>query len=287
MKLAVFDIGGSAVKYGSYAKDTLSQTSQFKTPQTMDDLKKEMKKVVDDFQPGVTGVAISSPGAVNVKKRRIDGISAIEYLHHRPIFDELEDFFQLPVTIENDANSAGICEMRIGAGVGYKEAVFVVLGTGVGGTIFIDGQIYRGAHLFAGEFGLMKGKKEKILSMTGTGVKAALFYNKETGEEIDGKELFLRSERNDELAKKILSDMYDNIAEMLYNVQVSLDPQIVILGGGISARKELPQEIEKRLKKMLEKEGVAEIMPEVVPCKYQNNANLLGAALNFMVLHSK
>ncbi len=287
MKLAVFDLGGSAVKYGLYENDTLSHTSKFTTPKTMDELLVEMKKVVDSFQPGVTGIAMSSPGAVNVKERRIDGISAIEYIHNRPIYDEIESYLGLPVTIENDANSAGICEMRIGAGKGYNEAVFVVLGTGVGGTIFINNQIYRGAHLFGGEFGLMKGKKGQTLSRIGTGVKAALRYSQETGEEVDGKELFARSEKGDALAQQILNEMYDDIAEMIYNLQVSVDPEIVILGGGISARKELPEEIAKRVQQTLTEEEVPEIMPEIVPCQYQNDANLLGAALNFVDLKGK
>lgn len=287
MKLVVFDLGGSAVKYGLYENETLRHTDKFPTPTTMEALMAEMKKVVDHFQPGVTGVAMSAPGAVNVKKRCIEGISAIEYIHNRPIYDELEAYLGLPVTIENDANCAGICEMRIGAGVSFSEAVFVVLGTGVGGTVFINNQIYRGAHLFGGEFGLMKGKKGKILSRIGSGVKAALRYSEESGEKVDGKELFARSEKGDALAQKVLSDMYDDIAEMIYNVQVSIDPEIVILGGGISARKELPVEIASRVEKMLTEELVPEIMPKIVPCQYQNDANLLGAALTFVDLKGK
>ena len=69
MTLAVFDIGGSAVKYGKWENQTLSETGQFKTPETLTAMQDEMKAVIAHFGDEIEGVAISSPGAVNVKDR--------------------------------------------------------------------------------------------------------------------------------------------------------------------------------------------------------------------------
>lgn len=78
--------------------------------------------------------------------------------------------------------------------------------------------------------------------------------------------------------------MYWAIAHSLYNVQVSMDPELVIIGGGVSAREELPTEIGRRLQELLEKHLVPEIMPEIKRCHYLNDANLVGAAMNFINL---
>jgi len=65
MGLAVFDIGGSAVKYGFWNEETLTQQGQFKTPETFEEMKENLKKVITSFEGEVEGVAMSAPGAVN------------------------------------------------------------------------------------------------------------------------------------------------------------------------------------------------------------------------------
>lgn len=280
--LAVFDIGGTFVKCGLFDDGKISHQAKFPTPKTFEEMLSQMKSVLDSYDETITGVALSAPGTVNTKKRVIEGLSAVPYIHQRPIFDEFEAAFGLPVAIENDANCAGICEMKSGAGQGYQNAAFVVLGTGVGGAVFINGQIYKGSHLFGGEFGLMKNRQETNLSGNGTVVKAAAKYAKLSGREVSGIELFELEANGDTLAHEVLEEMYQNIANLIYNLQVSLDPEIIILGGGVSARSELPEKIRGYLKQTLEQELIPEVMPEIVCCHYQNDANLLGAAYNFL-----
>ena len=284
MTLAVFDIGGSAVKYGKWENQTLSETGQFKTPETLTAMQDEMKAVIAHFGDEIEGVAISSPGAVNVKDRRIDGISAVEYLHQRPIFDELEAALGYPITIENVANCAGICEMKLGAGQGIQHAIFVVIGTGVGGAIFINGQLYKGAHLFGGEFGLVINANGQSLSTNGTAVNTAARFSKEKGTTISGKELFDLADAGDVAAMEALNGMYDHLAEALYNLQVSIDPEMIIIGGGISARPDVTEAIRMRLATLLEANLVPGAMPLVKACTFQNNANLIGAAVNYEIV---
>lgn len=281
MSLAVFDIGGTAVKHGVWDNGQLSQVDAFPTPQTYEDLLDKLRQTIQHYEQPIAGVAISSPGAVDVAQRQILGISAVEYIHHRPIFDELESGLNLPVAIENDANCAGIAEVELGAGRNAQNMVFVVIGTGVGGAIFIQRQLYKGTNLFGGEFGLMKSMDTQTFSKNGTLVKAANFYREQTGKKAEGKELFLLSEAGDQLATNYLDDMYQRIANNLYNIQVTLDPELIILGGGVSKRPELAEEIARRLNNLLKEEQVEEIMPQIRCCEFQNDANLIGAALNF------
>src|SRR5690625_7949673 len=85
----------------------------------------------------IEGVAISSPGSVNQQERMIEGISAIPYIHLIPIYELLEETFALPVTIENDANCAGLCEVERAASKDGTDIVSVLLGPVIGGSIFI------------------------------------------------------------------------------------------------------------------------------------------------------
>ncbi|MGM0216265.1 ROK family protein [Enterococcus sp. AZ109] len=280
MTLAVFDIGGTSIKYGRWQNQQLSQQGYFATPGTFEEMTQVMKKQLEKI-PEVKGVAISSPGAVNVAARQIEGVSAVDYLHFRPIFDELEAEFGLPVTIENDANCAGISEMASGAGKQVQDAVFVVIGTGIGGAIFINRTLYKGRHLFGGEFGLMKPYGQTILSQLGTAVNTAKAFSQHTGLTINGKELFARADAGNEQAQQYLTAMYDAVGLALYNLQVAIDPEMIIIGGGISERDEVVAAIKARLYHYLATESIEEIMPEVVSCYYRNDANLIGAAVNF------
>ncbi|MFY8330590.1 ROK family protein [Vagococcus carniphilus] len=288
MGLVVFDIGGTAVKDGFWSDETLTEQGQFSTPKSFDEMKEEMLRVVKTHQgKQIDGVAISSPGAVNVDQRRIDGLSAVPYLHEYPVFDELEALFNLPVTIENDANCAGIAEIELGAGKKATNAVFLVLGTGVGGSIFINRKLYKGSHLFGGEFGLLVSESDRPLSNVGSIVKVANKYEAQTGKQVDGKAIFELLEEEDSLAMELVDEMYWAIAHALYNVQVSIDPELIIIGGGVSKRKEVSIEIANRLKSLLEKRSVPDIMPVIETCHFSNDANLIGAAMNFVSLNLK
>ncbi|RHH69473.1 MULTISPECIES: ROK family protein [Vagococcus] len=280
--LAVFDIGGTAVKCGLWEDGRLSFNTQFFTPKNLDSIIEQMKKVISHYPVDIEGVAISAPGVVDDKARVIDGISAVPYLHNCPIFDIFEKAFKLPIRIENDANCAGIAEMNCGVGTNVNHALFLVLGTGVGGAVFINGSLYKGAHLFGGEFGLMKNHTNRILSETGTIVKATKAYEKVTGEAIDGKQLFRLAGLRDPLANKLLDTMYENISQILYDLQVALDPEMIIVGGAISERPEVIDELQKRLYEKLASVRLQHITPVVSACQFKNDANLIGAAINFI-----
>ncbi|MGX7058448.1 ROK family protein [Vagococcus humatus] len=283
MTLAVFDLGGSAVKYGLWDQEKLQQTGSFPTPKTYEELKQELAVRVNQFKETseVVGVAFSMPGVVNVQESIIEGISAIPYIHGFDIFKDLETFFDLPITIENDANCAGICEVEVGAGQGVDHLAFLVLGTGVGGSLFINRELYKGAHLFSGEFGLMKLEGNKIFSTHGTAVSLGKRYSKEKQVEVSGEQVFLLADQGDLLAQKYVDELYHALAKGLYNIQVSLDPSRIILGGGMSKRKGLALELTKRVFTLLEKEGITTIKPDIRAAEFFNDANLIGAALNF------
>src|SRR5690625_4186943 len=114
MILLTFDIGGTFVKYSRWNNGLAGGTNKFKTPQTYNELKEKMQNVLDVFEEKFDGIAISAPGVYNPETREIGGISAVPYIHDFPIVDDLEKTFNLPVSIENDANCEGLYEKNIG-----------------------------------------------------------------------------------------------------------------------------------------------------------------------------
>lgn len=290
MAILVFDMGGSAVKYGVWAQDSLVSKGKFTTPSTWQEMKAQLQQVKASVNEEIEGVGISAPGAVNAQERRIDGISAIPYIHGFDIYSELEEVFGVPVTIENDANCAGMAEFYQGAGKEFQQAAFVVIGTGVGGTLFQNGELVRGAHLYGGEFGLMILDQGKTFSQLGTAVQMAWRYCDRIGVDrttITGEEVFRRAEDGDAIAIEEVNKFYRYLAQGLFSIQFAFDPEVIIIGGGVSAKKGLLEEVNQRLKKMLADQALNDFVPLIKLCDYRNDANLVGAAANFQALYPR
>lgn len=280
MRLMAFDLGGTSVKYGTYVKDELIDKGSFITPATLEELMKKMTTVIDK-QEKIEGIAISAPGSVNQKERVIEGISAIPYIHFTPIYDLFEKEFSLPVAIENDANCAGLCEVERGAAKNGENIVFFVLGTGMGGSIFINRQLHTGSHMYGGEFGMSLNSNGETGSKNGTLVAAAKKYNEKMGTALDGIQLLDLYDQGQAEAVKTIDQMFNAIAEILYNVQVIIDPDTIVLGGGISNRASLSEELAVRMDKHLEELDILGAKPKIVNAQYRNDANLYGAVINY------
>lgn len=284
MAILTFDLGGSAVKYGVWEKNALHETGKFSTPKTWEEMKASLMAVRTASSFSIEGVAFSAPGVVDERKRQILGISAIPYIHHFDIYGELENLFQLPITIENDANCAGMAEIYEGAAKGSKEVAFVVIGTGIGGAVFHKGEIVKGSHLYGGEFGLMFLNDGKTFSSLGTAVQMAWRYcdRKDVSRETySGEDVFRLAGEGDAVATEEVENFYEYLTQGLFSIQFSLDPEVIVLGGGVSAKEGLLEEINQRMMKKLKQFGLKDFVPNIVICNYRNDANLVGAAANF------
>lgn len=288
MAILAFDFGGSAVKHGIWNGQEMLNKGKFTTPKTWEEMKASLLTVFEESNQVLEGVAFSAPGVVDADKQMINGISAIPYIHRFNIYKELEELFNLPVAIENDANCAGMAEIYEGAAKGKQEVAFVVVGTGIGGAIFHKGEITKGAHLYGGEFGLMYLNDGKTFSQLGTAVQMAWRYCERKGvekETFSGEDVFHFAETGDELAKEEVNNFYEYLTQGLFSIQFSLDPEIIVLGGGVSAKKGLLDEINRRMKEKLAHFELNDFIPQIVTCKYENDANLIGAAANFIAIH--
>lgn len=285
MSIVVFDIGGSAVKFGLWENERLSSQGSFFTPGSWEDMKEEMMIVYHHFAKGVSveGVAISSPGAVDAQEGIVSGISAVPYLHFFPIKKEWEDLFGVPVSMENDANCAALAEVWLGAARDVQHALFLIIGSGIGGSVVIDRKLFKGKDLFGGEFGYMLIDGTHTLSEMGSPVHTAKRYGKEIGLDtiVDGKFLFEEVDRGEPIAVKYVEGLIDALARGIYNLSISFNPDRVIIGGGISVREDLIQRLYERTSFYLERQRAQDLKLDIQVCEFHNDANLIGAVAHF------
>jgi glucokinase len=157
------DLGGSALKgslvgpTGEIIHETRLETEQQSPDALFNQVVQAALALRDDKNAGgrVAGIGIGIPGLVNRKTNRVEVMPNLPALSDIDITAELSRETGLPVILDNDANAAAYGELQVGAARGRREVFFVTLGTGIGAGLIINGQIYRGAAGFAGEFGHM------------------------------------------------------------------------------------------------------------------------------------
>lgn len=281
--LILIDIGGTTIKFGLNTGGKLKILPAKKTPKTLPEFYQCLEETVNELkkQAPIKGVALSSPGAVDQKTGVIGGASALPYIHGFDIRSELKKRFGLPVSIENDANCAALAEMASGAGKKVKDAIFLVIGTGVGGALVEDKKLHHGAHLLGGEFGYLLLGQEMTVSQIVSPVSIAERYNAKTRQALSGKEVFAKAQTGDKIASVEVDNALQTLALLIYNLQYSFDPELFIIGGAISKNPALISMLEPKLAKLRQKVKVAKLEPKLAVCRYYEQANLLGAAINF------
>lgn len=286
MNLVAIDIGGTTIKLATWNGKELKDIHSVDTPATLEEFYDVLTIAVNDIKKTtpVEGVAISSPGAVNKKTGVIEGASALPYIHNFEIVPELEKRFGLPVSIENDANCAALGELADGAGKGCESMAFFVIGTGIGGSIIINQKIWHGAHLFGGEFGFMliDGKQ---LSGLASPVSMAKEYNKRTGKDFDGKTVFELADAADTIAQEERHKMLNSLAQAIFNIQHSFDPEKIVLGGAISNNPELIPLLNDEIADIRNNMDITTLKPELDLCTLKGSANLRGAVYDFEQEH--
>jgi glucokinase len=157
------DLGGTTLKGalvssgGEILQGIRIETEQENSELLFKQIVDAVRSLREDAVSGdrVAGIGIGIPGLVNRKTNRIEVMPNLPALAARDLIGELQSETGLPVALDNDANSAAYGELQAGAARGRQEVFFVTLGTGIGSGLIINGQIYRGATGFAGEFGHM------------------------------------------------------------------------------------------------------------------------------------
>jgi fructokinase len=192
--------------------------------------------------PGVAAVGIGTPGSISARDGTLKN-SNTTCLNGRPLHADLERAIGLPVRMENDANCFAVAEAVHGAGRGHRIVFGVILGTGVGGGIVVDGRVWSGRQHIAGEWGHhrldpagpacycgQRGCAEALLS--GPALERA--YVAAGGTAMDAAAIAARAGAGDPTAVLVLDRYLDWFGRALANLINILDPEVVVLGGGLS-----------------------------------------------------
>ena len=291
----VFDIGGSSTKWSIIDEvGEFNESGKFSCPNTAEEFFSELIKITNEMKVkyDVKGIAISAPGAVDGETGLIGGVTAIPYIHGPNFKEILKEGTGLNAELENDANCAAIAEQWLGNAQGIENYIVVVLGTAVGCGIIINGKVYQGAHGAAGEIGWsMQGPLDYTHDLEDdswnftSGVILGLYnrYYQATGQKISDARLILDLVRQgDVLATKVVDQYYEDVAKGLLNLICVFDPEVLLLGGGISANQEFLDKLTDRIEKIkrhhrsmnqLKNDTIADIKP----CFLRNDAGLIGA----------
>ncbi|MFJ5625518.1 ROK family protein [Peribacillus loiseleuriae] len=290
----VFDIGGTYVKYALIDRAGKMQTkNSFPTPESIELLLKNMTEVYKENVIKVKGIAISCPGTVDVTTGVIYHGGALSYLHKQNLVELLKERCKIPITVENDAKSAALAELWLGSVKGHNNAIVLVLGSHVGGGIIIDGKIYCGKNLSAGEVSYVMNHmdasslKADFLGFTGSAVMMVKDIAKKKGVEASGHHVFDFINKKDPEATVIFEQYCLQLAIQILNFQYIFDPDVIAIGGGISAQPIVVETIREAIDKIKINNPMHNANPTVVTCKFQNDANLFGALYNFFEIQQE
>lgn len=291
------DIGGTAVKYALVSLGCeLSERGEFPTPHDgVETLLDAIAGAAEPYRGAIAGIGVSVPGVVREDEGgTVANGGALTYLDGQPFGRLLRERLGLPCALENDGKAAALGEYAAGALKGAHVGVVLVLGTGVGGGIVIDGTLLKGTHLFAGEFSYLYsdpgawpqptchfgvscgafGLKARVLAARGLPLTT----------ELSGYEIFGAANDGDEQVIACIRAMAHDVAVQICNLQAILDPDVFAIGGGISRQPLLLTLIHEELAALAK--ALPPFMHAPEPCVVAsisgNDANLIGAAYHGM-----
>lgn len=292
------DIGGTNIKTG-LVDETGQVTNQHKrkTPQNLPDLKLAIIDIVDQAKAQVgdqlKGVAFSAPGRVVSETGVVHVGGAIPFIDGLNFKTFIQENFGLPAAAINDGKAAAQAELWQGNLTNVENGLVLLLGTGVGGGIVLNGQLHQGSHFQAGELSYMYASSSDMTTENAMGRRgsAVVFVNK--SRELlglapgDGEEVFQALAEGDSPEVTALFDQYcQDIVYIIHTLQISLDLDRVIFGGGISAQPLLLEGIQNKYNEIRDcvewfKNSFEPI--EIDLCKYGSEANLIGAVYQLLI----
>ena len=300
------DIGGT--KIGGALVDqagNIIRETRVPTPaQDSDAITDAVVQLIQELSEGVEvlAVGVAAAGFVDAERSNVVYAPNLSW-RNEPLKAKIQAKVSLPVFIENDANAAGWAEYKFGAGAGSKHVVMLTIGTGVGGAIIVDGKLLRGGFGLAAELGhvpLNGGdracgcgqvgciepygsgtsllKAARALASSGEAKGFRLAQLEEENGELTGAQVYQAIVEQDAGALELLSNLGTALGKTVAGICAVLDPEVVIIGGGVSAAGEL---ILNPIRESYEKHlSAAAFRPHVrfAIAQFVNDAGVVGAA---------
>ena len=302
------DVGGTRIKVGLADRSGRLISCEVLETGACHDAENFLEIVVGEIKTqaaaasvSITAAGIGCPGRIDFTSGRVVWLrSKLEFLEGVPLAVRLGDRLACPVVCDNDVNTILAGEMRFGAGRGYRDVIAVTVGTGIGGALVLGGCMVRGRNWAAGHFGYMSndpsgprhvcgnsGIVEEYASQSGilrqvrrafeAGEDSPLTESLARGKEPGLQELFQSAEAGDILGRRLAEQLTSGLGVLIANLVYALDPELVLLGGGIinhvpSIFDTVRREVAGRL------DYLAPGATEILPMALDDAAGVLGGA---------
>lgn len=288
-KYVSIDIGGTAIKYG-----IVDETGNILIRREMETeaekggpvILEKAVRIVEKLSESnvIEGICISTAGMVDVEKGEIFYAAPLIPNYAGTKFKAvMEERFHISCEVENDVNCAGLAESISGVAKNSSSTVMLTIGTGIGGCIILDKKVFHGFCNSACEVGYMHMFDSDFQTLGAASIltKKVAERKKEGLKEWDGRRIFEAAKSGDAVCVCAIDEMADILGRGIANICYVLNPQTVVLGGGIMAQEEyLKEKIEASLTRYL--------VPGIAKCtaiafaKHRNDAGMLGAFYHFM-----
>lgn len=289
----VYDIGGTFIKF-ALMENNGNIKMKDKFPTTAKSAEELVAQMVEKFLPykqAIKGIAVSCPGVVDSEKGVIYQGGSLLFMHEKNLAEMLARECHVPVVLQNDAKSAALAELWLGVAKDVHSAAILTLGSGVGGGIIMDGKLQSGYHLMAGEVSYMESDfdteklRGEFFGRTGSAVELIkrIATKKNLTDKKDGEQVFALIAHGDEEANAIFNDYMYGLAIQILNIQYLIDPEIIAIGGGISAQPIVVERLNEAVAQIKAANPFHAAKPNIVTCRFQNDANLYGALYNFFI----
>lgn len=292
-KYLAFDIGGTKVKFGLLnKKGEVLEKDNFDTDVSSEEnFLKGIIEVIEKYKSkeNIEGVAISMPGFIDAEKGVPTVCYAINCMEGKSITNIIEEKTGLKASVENDGKCVALAEKFNGNATECTDFICMTIGTGIGGGIFLNNRLVRGKGFQAGEFGFMicnglneEYKNKEILSANSSTIALVTKYKEYKGIDkdtvVEGYTVFDEAEKDDNV-KDIIKWWYKNISLGIFNLCATLNPEKVLIGGGVSARLGFVDELEMALNEI---PAWNDVKAKIEICKHKNDAGMIGALYHFL-----
>lgn len=269
-EVTAIDIGGTKVRIGRVdGHGRISQFIDFPTPAAEADMLKQTISTIHDLHGNVepTAIGIAAPAQINRKSGTIGPCTHIPTWKKLPIVKKLSTEFSCPVVLENDATLGGVCEALIGSGHKYRYVLYVTISTGIGSALILDGQPLPGPYNpQGGQMILVDHVKNPLYGS---------FEYLASGKAIVREHGKIAA---DIRSAKTWNHITRPLAQGLHNLIVATNPEVVVLGGGVSRHyKRFITPLKKHLAELAYAPKFP--LPPIVQARNVETAPLVGAGL--------
>jgi len=224
------DLGGTNVRAGKISgqKITAHSARPITAQGSQDQVLQEVcQTIAAVFDHRVAAIGIGVPSLVDVEKGIVYTVGNIPSWREVPLKEHLQNTFNVPVYVNNDANCFALGEFRFGAGRGFRNLVGMILGTGLGVGIIMDDELRCGRNCGAGEIGKIPFREHNVEYYS-----SGQFFRHQFG--MDGKVLYERAREGNSQALEMFNAFGENLGDAVMIALYAYDPEIIVLGGSVS-----------------------------------------------------